>query len=122
MKFFAPVLELFKAHPTLFICATAIAFLFNWTAKSYSRLSHIPGPILSAFTNLPRFLWVLSYKAHDKHIAKHREYGPIVRFGPNMVSVGDPAEISSIYRFSRPFMKVSPHTLLIECMADYVIV
>jgi hypothetical protein len=73
--------------------------------RSYWRLSHIPGPVLARFTNLPRFLWVLSNKAHDHHIAQHRQYGPIVRFGPNMVSVGSPNEVGNIYRFSKPWMK-----------------
>ena len=107
MKLFAPILELFKGYPALCICTTASIFIIILIFKSYSRLSHVPGPILSGLTNLPRFLWVLSYKAHEKHIRQHRKYGPIVRFGPNMVSVGDPAEISTIYKFSRPWIKVS---------------
>ena len=106
MKLLAPIFEKFKAEPALAISGTAIVFLLIWTTKTYSRLSHIPGPFLSNFTNLPRFLWVLSYKAHEKHIQQHRKYGPIVRFGPNMVSVGSPPEISTIYKFSRPWIKV----------------
>ena len=74
--------------------------------QSYFRLSHIPGPFVACWTNIPRFSWVLSFKAHDIHTALHRKYGPLVRFGPNMVSVGDPKEVSHIYGFTYPWMKI----------------
>jgi hypothetical protein len=41
-------------------------------------------------------LWVASGNAHDIHLALHRKYGDIVRFGPNMISVQDPAQIGTI--------------------------
>lgn len=122
MKVFAPIFERFKAEPALAISATAFVILLIWAAKTYSRLSHIPGPFLSNFTNLPRFLWVLSYKAHDKHIQQHRKYGPIVRFGPNMVSVGSSTEISTIYKFSRPWIKVRLSIMEFPASANLVIV
>ncbi|GAB1316613.1 hypothetical protein MFIFM68171_06823 [Madurella fahalii] len=87
------------------LVAAVLAVQLVVVVRSYWRLSHIPGPVLSRFTNLPRFLWVLSNRAHDVHIAQHRRYGPIVRFGPNMVSVGSPAEVNNIYRFSKPWPK-----------------
>ena len=91
--------------------STAVAvilafFLLLWTAQVYYRLAHIPGPFLARFTNLSRLSWVLSYKAHDIHILQHRKYGPLVRFGPNMVSVACPSEVGTIYGFSKPWLKV----------------
>src|SRR4030088_528640 len=71
--------------------------LVTWFLRSYLRLRHVPGPFLASLTNIPRLSWVLSNRAHDIHIALHKKYGPLVRFGPNMVSVQDPAEISTIY-------------------------
>lgn len=76
------------------------------SVKSYYRLSHIPGPFFARFTNIPRLLWVKSFNAHRIHIDLHKKYGPIVRFGPNMVSVGDPGEIGTIYSFKKPWPKV----------------
>ncbi|EFE42798.1 cytochrome P450 oxidoreductase, putative [Trichophyton verrucosum HKI 0517] len=75
------------------------------SVKSYYRLSHIPGPFFARFTNIPRLLWVKSFNAHRIHIDLHKKYGPIVRFGPNMVSVGDPREIGTIYSFKKPWPK-----------------
>ena len=83
----------------------AFSFLL-WSFHSYFRLRHVPGPFIAAWTNLPRLSWVLSNRAHDIHIQLHRRYGKIVRFGPNMVSISDPAEISTIYGFNPIFQKV----------------
>ncbi|ERF68113.1 hypothetical protein EPUS_06924 [Endocarpon pusillum Z07020] len=73
--------------------------------KTWAKLRHIPGPFFAQFTDFPRFLWVRSRKAHEIHIDLHAKYGKLVRFGPNMVSVGDPSEISNIYRMHTPLLK-----------------
>jgi len=87
--------------------ATILVFLLLLLiAQAYYRLTHIPGPFLARFTNLTRLSWVLSYKAHDIHISQHMKYGPVVRFGPNMVSVACPSEVGTIYGFSKPWLKV----------------
>ncbi len=83
----------------------AFSFLL-WSFHSYFRLRHVPGPFIAAWTNLPRLSWVLSNRAHDIHIQLHRQYGKMVRFGPNMVSISDPAEIPTIYGFNPVFQKV----------------
>lgn len=74
--------------------------------RSYWRLRHINGPFLASLSNLPRLLWVVNNKAHDVHIDLHRQYGHIVRLGPKMVSIDDPAEISRVYGIDGKFVKV----------------
>lgn len=86
---------------------TAGVSFFLWIAYIYFKLAHIPGPFLARFTDVIRLSWVVSYKAHDIHVAQHRKHGSLVRFGPNMVSVADPAEVGTIYGFSKPWLKVS---------------
>lgn len=76
-----------------------------WSIYSYLRLRRFPGPFWASLTNVPRLLWVLAGDAHDTHIALHRKYGRLVRTGPNMVSVSDPAEIPNIYGFNGEFKK-----------------
>ncbi len=83
----------------------SLAALFLWNLRSYLRLRRIPGPFLASVTNLSRLSWVYSNNAGDKHTLLHREYGPIVRFGPNMVSVSAPSEISTIYDIHGRFLK-----------------
>jgi hypothetical protein len=75
--------------------------------RSYLQLSHIPGPFLAGWTNIPRMRWVQSNRAHEIHVDVHKKYGKLVRIGPNMVSVQDPREISTIYNHAGTFKKVS---------------
>lgn len=79
--------------------------LIVYYGRQYYRLSHIPGPFLARFSNIPRFLWVYHRDAHNVHIAQHRQYAKIgskwaalVRYGPNAVSVGSAAAVETIYR------------------------
>ncbi|KFY63720.1 hypothetical protein V496_03747 [Pseudogymnoascus sp. VKM F-4515 (FW-2607)] len=88
-----------------FVLVVAICVFIHWNVQSYLRLRHVPGPWLAAWTNIPRLLWVASGNAHDIHLALHRKYGDIVRFGPNMISVQDPAQIGTIYSIHRKFAK-----------------
>lgn len=81
----------------------AVVYLFN----SWNRLRRIPGPVLAKISDLPRLQWVYSRRAHDIHIDLHKNYGKLVRFGPNMVSVGDATEVKNLYRMSGPLIKVS---------------
>ena len=83
----------------------AVIAALVWNLQSYFRLRSIPGPSWAAWTNYPRLRWVLKGNAHDTHIALHRKYGRLVRFGPNMVSISDPAEISNIYGFNGKYLK-----------------
>lgn len=88
--------------------ALLLIALFTLVVRSIRdlrRLQHIPGPFLAGWTNALRLYWVWSNDSHDTHITLHRKYGRIVRFGPNMVSVTDPKEISHIYDFAGTFPK-----------------
>ena len=98
------IVSTFGQNPLLLLLIPLV-LLFLSTAQAYFRLSHIPGPFFAKFTNLQRFSWVLSLRAHEIHTEQHRKYGPLVRFGPNMVSVGDPREIGTIYSFKEPWRK-----------------
>ena len=89
---------------TIVLYLVILSSLF-WLLSSYVRLRHIPGPFLASLTNLPRLLWVYKNDAGDKHTALHRKYGPLVRFGPNMLSVSAPSEIGTIYDIHGTFSK-----------------
>ena len=75
------------------------------TFHSYMRLRHIPGPRLAAQTNLVRRSWVTTGDAHQIHTDLHRQYGTVVRFGPNAVMVSQPKAIDKIYGFKTRFLK-----------------
>ncbi|KAH9885148.1 cytochrome P450 [Xylariomycetidae sp. FL2044] len=73
--------------------------------RVYGRLSHVPGPFWAKFTNWQRVLWVQTQRAHEIHQAAHEKYGPVVRFGPNMVSLADPEWITTLYPMRPGFPK-----------------
>lgn len=90
----------------------------KYYAWRYIRLSHIPGPFIARFSNIPRLYWVFYRNAHNIHISEHRQYGetgpscgttwaPLVRYGPNAVSVGSAEAIGTIYRMRGDPLKKS---------------
>nr|Q0CRQ3.2 RecName: Full=Cytochrome P450 monooxygenase ATEG_03631; AltName: Full=Azasperpyranone A biosynthesis cluster A protein ATEG_03631 [Aspergillus terreus NIH2624] len=114
MALLEDIINFATLNPMVVVAIPVFLFVIS-LLRSYLRLAHIPGPFAAGWTNLPRFSWVLSFKAHDIHTALHRKYGPLVRFGPNMVSVGDPKEVGHIYGFTDPWMKSDfYHALLMK--------
>lgn len=110
MTFYKPVnAEIFSTLSTpstvlIFVCAIiAVSLLRN---KFRSGLRNIPGPTLAAYTALWRWHDVRKGQAHETAIKLHRKYGPLVRIGPNHVSVSDPREIKKIYGLKSGYTKV----------------
>ncbi|KAF2142893.1 uncharacterized protein K452DRAFT_357955 [Aplosporella prunicola CBS 121167] len=105
----ASTLQTIKEH--LFL----LLFIGLITRLLYNRyrpgLYTIPGPWLAAWTGLWRFFDVQRGNAHWTHIELHKKYGPLVRIGPNHVSVGDPKEIANIYGLARGFTKTAFYPL-----------
>ena len=105
------VIELARTH-TSFLRVCALLLFLVYLLRTYVRLSHVPGPFLASFTNLVRLRWVLTRRAQHIHIDLHKKYGPLVRIGPNAVSVGDPAEIQQIYGLTGSYAKSSFYPVL----------
>lgn len=72
----------------------------------YRALRYIPGPFFASFTNLWRAYAQSAGGFNTKLIQLHEKYGPLVRLGPNSVSVGDPAAVGIIYTNRGEFIKV----------------
>ncbi|KAK0723562.1 putative cytochrome P450 oxidoreductase [Lasiosphaeria miniovina] len=73
--------------------------------RTWWRLRHVPGPIWANFTNIQRVLWVTTGRSHEIHRDMHTKYGEVVRFAPNMVSLGNPAWIPQLYPIRPGFPK-----------------
>lgn len=96
--------RLFEPGPILF--GTAIFLVLYILIIRYRRRLHkIPGPFLASISNIPRFLSIYRSDNHLWTEQLHREYGPVVRVGPNHVSIADPAALSSIYSSGSGFVK-----------------
>ncbi|KAL8996034.1 MAG: hypothetical protein Q9169_004346, partial [Polycauliona sp. 2 TL-2023] len=92
-----------KSATILAIAAIVLAFVHITAA--YLQLRHIPGPLIAALTNFVRRSWVLAGDLHQKHTDLHRQYGSVVRVGPNAVLISQPKAIDSIYGFKARFLK-----------------
>lgn len=88
------------------ILGLLLAYLCYHILRTYWRHKKIPGPFWARFTNLQRVRWVLSGRAHEVHQDLHAQYGDCVQFGPNMVSISDPAAIALVYPMRPGFPKV----------------
>lgn len=83
----------------LFISSfTAVSLLvYIILVRTLSPLGGIPGPFWASITNL----WIV-HKTRQLHrqsldVELHKKYGPLVRIGPNIVSVGSPSVVKTIY-------------------------
>ncbi|KUI69397.1 Pisatin demethylase [Cytospora mali] len=68
-------------------------------------LSRYPGPLLAKFTDYWRFRDVRGRQSHLTRVALHEKHGPVVRVGPNTLSISDPAYIPRIYGPGQGFLK-----------------
>ncbi len=85
-----------------FVVSTAYLIILG----IYRGFHRLPGPVLAIFTNLWRYLDVRNGNHHITMVRLHRRYGDVVRIGPYLVSICDPAAIPLIYGVSRGFVKV----------------
>ena len=74
-------------------------------------LRTIPGPFLARLTSIWRFTLTKNGDTPARYRRLHKQYGQIVRTGPNHVSISDPAMIPVIYGISSKFRKVA-HNLV----------
>jgi hypothetical protein len=69
-------------------------------------LRRYPGPFLAKFTDLWRFYNARGKRSHLSMIELHEKYGPVVRTGPNTISISDASYVNKIYGHGRGFVKV----------------
>ncbi|KAF4340980.1 cytochrome P450 monooxygenase oxidoreductase, partial [Fusarium beomiforme] len=95
----------------LFLKHHFVAWFLGLFILSYARnrfrpgLSRIPGPPLAKWTKLWRLYDVYNGQSHKTAIRLHQKHGPLVRIAPNVVSVGDPQAIKTIYGLTGAFTK-----------------
>lgn len=85
----------------LVLAATFVAYRYY-----FHPLRRIPGPLLAKFTDAQRFFDTAGGRAELTHRLLHAKYGPVVRIGPNTVSLSNPECIKLIYSNKANFPKV----------------
>ncbi|KAH6658491.1 cytochrome P450 [Truncatella angustata] len=92
-----------KFNPWLAIIAVTITNLV--LTRYRSGLRRIPGPFTASFSNFWKLRAVWNANMHRENVRVHEDYGPIVRIGPNHVSVSDPESVRAIYGVQNVFPK-----------------
>jgi hypothetical protein len=104
-------MELLSSHQTvctLIILGSVLSWLVKVLVRAFRQdLRLLPGPVSARFSRLYRLSMVAKGHGPEEYRKLHQIYGPIVRIGPNHVSVSDPAAIPVIYGVGSKFMKVS---------------
>lgn len=91
---------------SLLIYSLPIIIIFILLKNQSLLPSTIPGPIIARFTNLYRAFLVYRRLPHEDHLALHKKHGPLVRIGPNVVSVSGSARyIPQIYGIGKGLIK-----------------
>lgn len=89
----------------LFVVVTVSVLIANFYLR-YQRLKNVPGPFLASFTDVWRAYAHNFGSLSNTLLQLHEKYGPLVRIGPNSVSVSDPAAVRVIYSNHGLFKKV----------------
>ncbi|MCJ1360922.1 hypothetical protein MMC16_000017 [Acarospora aff. strigata] len=92
-----------RAHPYLILVSVVILRL-AWT-RNRRGLREIPGPFLASFSNLWKLKAVWRQDMPRRNIELHEKFGPLVRIGPNHVSISDPVALKTVYGFTNIFKK-----------------
>ncbi|KAM0717345.1 hypothetical protein Q7P37_007197 [Cladosporium fusiforme] len=109
----SPLIQSTNPTPHLYSSAwspvllVAIIPLLTWILyqRFFHPLASIPGPFLASITRL----WITKHSwdgdMNTTMIALHKKHGPLVRTGPNELSVSDLAAIKTIYGAGTQFRK-----------------
>ncbi|OQE30752.1 hypothetical protein PENFLA_c002G06919 [Penicillium flavigenum] len=82
-----------------------IQIILRITKFLTSPLRNIPGPFWARFSNLWYFNRLRQGQFEHDNIKLHKQYGPIVRVGPNHYSISDAATIKNVYGTGSKFAK-----------------
>ena len=95
-----------RAYPLPVVLALLLLYLLR--VRYRSGLRNVPGPFLASITSLWKLNIVRNEDMPWTSIRAHKKYGPMVRIGPNHVSIAHPDAIKIIYGNESKFRKVMP--------------
>ncbi|KAI9834154.1 MAG: hypothetical protein M1826_005265 [Phylliscum demangeonii] len=93
----------FLGHQAYFYLGLIVLYVVYY--RFLHPLSKVPGPFWASLSRLWLVKHARSGEMHRTAIALHRRYGPLVRTGPNEVSVSDPQAVKMIYGLATKFPK-----------------
>ncbi|KAH6666236.1 cytochrome P450 [Halenospora varia] len=89
------------------VASSILTIVAIYSVISYfsSPLKSIPGPFFAKFTNLWRFFDTYGGRTELTQYMLHEKYGSVVRLGPNITSLSDPALMRTIYNARGDYLK-----------------
>ncbi|KAF2219367.1 cytochrome P450 [Elsinoe ampelina] len=100
---FEKTVSLVVSHPVT--CVLVIFATSLLRTRYRPGLRNVPGPFTASFSNWWKWKAVWRRNMHRENIRVHEDYGPIVRIGPNHVSLADPGSMAAIYGIQTVFKK-----------------
>ncbi|KAF2020168.1 putative benzoate 4-monooxygenase cytochrome P450 [Aaosphaeria arxii CBS 175.79] len=96
------MIEPLRNHP---FCAISgfillLTFIYVLYQQFIHSLSKYPGPFMASLTDIWQVSQFLSLRQPYRLTELHQRYGPIVRYGPNKISITHEEAISAIYQKS----------------------
>lgn len=103
---------MYPTWPTLLALFSITLLAIRLLRTRYrSDLRNLPGPFLASISNLDR-LWSCALgNQMTYHLSLHAKYGPVVRVGPNHVSISHGGAIQKLYSISTKFTKSDFYSL-----------
>ncbi|CAI6095293.1 unnamed protein product [Clonostachys chloroleuca] len=105
-----------------FLAPASLVFAYYLAALFYSLffspLRKIPGPLLARITRWWEFQVVKNGKSNLEFIRLHRQYGPVVRIGPNRYSLSQPKDVKKIYELGGKFIKTDYYKPLLNPVVE----
>ncbi|OTA99734.1 hypothetical protein M426DRAFT_76178 [Hypoxylon sp. CI-4A] len=98
-----------KSHPWTTVISIILISLIR--TRYRKGLRRVPGPFVASFSNLWKLRAAWNKNMHRENVRVHEDYGPIVRIGPNHVSVADPESMRVIYGVQKVFPKTAFYPL-----------
>ncbi|KIW23218.1 uncharacterized protein PV07_11436 [Cladophialophora immunda] len=101
----------------LILVGVAFASLLFQSILQYWRLRHVPGPFAAKFTNfwLARKFWNNEY-FDAIALALDRQYGPVVRYGPNRVLFSDISAVGTVFNTRNAFSKAESYEVAFQAV------
>jgi cytochrome P450 len=96
-----------------FILIPLALLIFSRLVLNWRKLHNIPGPFLAGLSNFWRAFYMYEGKLRGKLLDLHQQYGSMVRYGVNNVSISDPEVISTIYSSRAKFSTADSYGTLV---------
>ncbi|KIX01734.1 uncharacterized protein Z518_09460 [Rhinocladiella mackenziei CBS 650.93] len=102
---------------TVILLGVVVSSIFLRWLLEFWNMRHIPGPFQAKITNfwMASKLWNCE-DFRDIALDLHAKYGPVVRYGPNRVLLGDLSAVSAVFNTKHPLVKSESYEVAFQAV------